>query len=281
VRQRDKTQQADGSAPKAQVPWWKQSSHLAAVAALIAATVPLTAAVNGLFQLKQQERLQLHEIRLKYLDRAIDPTQSAEYRERVLSFLLATLDPKDPMRRWAAGESDVLAEVVRLRKGIADKERELSEQQQALQDLARVGVDQQDRLLARVNALERELVDARSQLSQKERQAQIGSVVEYLLPSRPASLRIDSPTKIPAVPVTTMFVLNIASCGVPPLSLDLRNGSNKVIWSLNGLAPMRGERSATISVPDGILGTGNYTFILYEARDGGRRACAQYPFEIL
>lgn len=180
----EETQETHLLAPTLQTRWWRQSSHLAAVAALIAAAVPLTAAVNGFFELKQQERLQLHEIRLKYLDRAIDPTQNAEYRERVLSFLLATLDSTDPMRSWAAGESNVLAEVVRLRRNIAEKERELKEQQQALQDQTRRGVDQQERLIARVNGLERELVEARSQLSQKERQAQITSV-DFLLPSRP------------------------------------------------------------------------------------------------
>jgi hypothetical protein len=104
-------------------PWWVDAALLTAIGSLF---VSMATAVNGCYSvkkesLKQEKELRLeefkkskeielaqngqfHEIRQKYLDRAIDPQRDLPYRLSVLSFLVDTFGDKDPMGRWAGKE---------------------------------------------------------------------------------------------------------------------------------------------------------------------------------
>jgi len=102
---------------------WFDAALLTAIGSLL---VSVATAVNGYYNLqketvKQERELKLeefkkskevelaqngqfHEIRQKYLDRAIDPQRDLPYRISVLSFLVDTFGDKDPMGKWAGRE---------------------------------------------------------------------------------------------------------------------------------------------------------------------------------
>lgn len=224
--------------------WWTQPSLLTALAALIAAMVPLTAAINGCFELQQQERLQRHEIRLKYLDRAIDPSQTPEYRERVLSFLLATLDDDDPMRKWASGESDILVEVLKLRDNVAAKEREITELRHELETTLAADAAQEQRLSERLTELESTLATERELLASKEREARVrGTMVVGFGPKPRGVLSVELPSEGQGV----MLAL--------PAPVDLKNSPTIALEVPRGGSVMLGgelhsnERGQTLFVP--------------------------------
>src|SRR3954466_7308489 len=84
---------------KAQPPW------LALALAAIAVTAPITTAIYGWMSTSRELALnsakQQHEVRIAYLDRAIDPNRSPADRQIVLRFLVAATAPPDPVRAWA------------------------------------------------------------------------------------------------------------------------------------------------------------------------------------
>jgi hypothetical protein len=90
--------------------------------AALAAIAPCTAAVNGHFEGSRQERAQRHEIRLKYLDRALDTQRDVEYRRGVLSFLSKTMDDDPHMRDWAKTQLAGADTVLRLRQLLAERD---------------------------------------------------------------------------------------------------------------------------------------------------------------
>jgi hypothetical protein len=100
---------------KHQPPW------LALALAAIAVTAPITTAIYGWMSTSRELALntakQQHEVRLAYLDRAIDPNRSPADRQIVLRFLVAATAPPDPIRAWAERElGEVNGDIERLTK---------------------------------------------------------------------------------------------------------------------------------------------------------------------
>lgn len=91
------------------------STYLVSAAALIAAMMPLTAFVNGCYSVKIERDKFFIQMRLNYLDRALDTTRDANYREGVIRFLLETTEPSDPLYKWALKQTKIADEIHRLR----------------------------------------------------------------------------------------------------------------------------------------------------------------------
>lgn len=87
-------------------PWWQEAALFSAIAALLG-TLALTA--NGYIQAQFDHDNNLHEIRTVYLDRALDPARTRDYRLSVLRFLTRTFAANDPMGDWAKEELEQLA----------------------------------------------------------------------------------------------------------------------------------------------------------------------------
>jgi hypothetical protein len=100
------------------VPWWRQLPWVASITAILAGTVPLTAAIDGSYQKERELALsaakQEHEFYTSYLERAGQPGA----RLRTLRFVMATTRDES-LRDWAASEL-VIAE-----KEIAQANEEL------------------------------------------------------------------------------------------------------------------------------------------------------------
>jgi septal ring factor EnvC (AmiA/AmiB activator) len=154
----------------------KQPPWLALALALAAVTAPLTTAIHGWLSTSRELALntakQEHEIRLAYLDRAIDPNRTPADRQTVLRFLVAATASSDPVRAWAERElGEVNGDIDRLTKQrdeLQESYKAVSARVKALQDeLARVqGAGQGDS--ARVRALSTNLDSVREQARQAE-----------------------------------------------------------------------------------------------------------------
>ena len=96
------------------LPWWKSGATITTLTTIIAAIVPLTAAVQGWVQknreialeeskqsnaIAMQREKQTEEIRTGYLERTRDPAD----RLRTLRFVLATTSDRR-LEKWALGE---------------------------------------------------------------------------------------------------------------------------------------------------------------------------------
>jgi len=108
------TDNKNGS-PREKVPWWREATYITAIAAVLAAILPATALINGWYQTRSEDQSRVAEIRLKYLDRAIDPDRNEEDRAAVLKFLVEILSSGDPMKRWAQSQLDNLTEFLQMR----------------------------------------------------------------------------------------------------------------------------------------------------------------------
>ncbi len=107
-------------------PWWRKASVVTTLAAIAAAILPVTTAVQAHYEkereLALQEGKQSHEIRTSYLDRLDKPGA----RLRTLRFVLATTtDPS--LLQWAKTETqEVQAEINELDRRIAEIAEQLS-----------------------------------------------------------------------------------------------------------------------------------------------------------
>jgi hypothetical protein len=96
----------------------RSAASIASLAAVLAAIVPGTAAINGCYQVQLEQEKHKSEVRLKYLDRAINTEQKPEYREGVLDFLVETAPASDPMHSWAKKQLEKVRLVLQLRSEI-------------------------------------------------------------------------------------------------------------------------------------------------------------------
>lgn len=113
--------------------WWLEATYVTAISAAI--IVPGVTALDHWLDYQLQAAKQVHEIRLAeqkqvqdirqtYLDRAVDPHRSTEYRRSVLTFLRETLDEREPMRRWARAELSRLEKALETASKLAFAEAE-------------------------------------------------------------------------------------------------------------------------------------------------------------
>jgi len=96
--------------------WWHEPAYIAAIAGIIALIAPLTATVNKIFESRAQLEAQQHDIGIKYLDRAIDPNQTADDKESVLDFIIAMTNSKDKIRNWAIERKNKTSKFINLQK---------------------------------------------------------------------------------------------------------------------------------------------------------------------
>ncbi len=121
--------------------WWLEATYVTAIsAAIIVPSVTLLdhwldyklEAAKQEHALHLDEQKQSHEIRQTYLDRAIDPHRTADYRRSVLSFLTETLDEKEPMKGWAKEELARLEQALKIEAKLAAAEMQAKSLQQQL-----------------------------------------------------------------------------------------------------------------------------------------------------
>jgi hypothetical protein len=162
--------------------WWLEATYVTAIsAAIIVPSVTLLdhwldytlEVTKQEHALRLAEQKQSHEIRQTYLDRAIDPHRTTEYRRSVLSFLSVTLDDKEPMKGWAEEELTRLVRAVEIEGKLASAEAQSkSLQQQLAQARASEGRNSRDAqglvrdlkaTEAKVTSLQKELESAKSQ----------------------------------------------------------------------------------------------------------------------
>jgi hypothetical protein len=90
-------------------------AYLTALGAFIAAMMPLTAFVNGRYNIEIEREKFLKQLQLNYIDRALDSSRDPTYRESFLQFLIDTTEPPDSLRQWAQRERAKTDELARLR----------------------------------------------------------------------------------------------------------------------------------------------------------------------
>ena len=149
--------------------------YITAIAAVIAALVPITATINGRYTVRLEQQKHQNQLQLSYLDRAIDPNQEPQYRESVLKFLVHTLSANDPMRTWAETELENIREVLRLQKDLAKTndlltvaQQEATEENQrriAAEGIASQASAQEQVLTKQVEELEARLAAEETELS--------------------------------------------------------------------------------------------------------------------
>jgi hypothetical protein len=93
-------------------------NRITAIVALIGAMVPLTAGINGWYGVQVEREKFLTQMRLNFLDRALDPTKTSTYRESIIRYLLESIEPSDPLYKWAYNQVRVTEEIRKLEKGI-------------------------------------------------------------------------------------------------------------------------------------------------------------------
>ena len=98
---------------------------LTAIAAVIAAIIPITSAINGHFRVRLERETHLDEMRLHYLDRAIRPGQSADERRSVLNFIIETEKDSFALDSWALGELAKIESASQLGKRTAELDARL------------------------------------------------------------------------------------------------------------------------------------------------------------
>lgn len=84
--------------------WWEKKVLVSFYVALVAAVPPVTVGISSYFSARAELLLlrekQIHEIQINYLDRALDPDRTLEYRLGVLDFLSSSLTNNE-LRKWA------------------------------------------------------------------------------------------------------------------------------------------------------------------------------------
>jgi len=119
------------------LPWWKNGRIITVLGSILAAVMPVTTFVGG--YLHQQTELELnaqqqrHQIRMDYLDRALNPKLAEAEREKVFSLLAVVTDQPD-LQKWAIEQQTSLSqEITSLKKQLEEKknkEDELADQLQ-------------------------------------------------------------------------------------------------------------------------------------------------------
>ena len=98
---------AGASMPIPALPWWKSGATIATLTAIVAASVPVTTAVQGWVQknreLALEDRKQTENIRTSYLQRLEVPGEHL----RTLRFVIATTNDST-LRAWAEQEKKVV-----------------------------------------------------------------------------------------------------------------------------------------------------------------------------
>lgn len=89
-------------------PWWQEAALFSAVATVLAT---LVLGANNYMSAGFERESNLHEVRTKYLDRALDPARNRSYRVSLLTFLVHTFGSNDPMGEWAKSELDHLTAI--------------------------------------------------------------------------------------------------------------------------------------------------------------------------
>lgn len=97
-----------------------RSIRITAIAALIGAMVPITAGINGWYSVKVEREKFLAQMRLNFLDRALDSTKDPAYRESIIRYLLESSEPSDPLYKWAYNQARVAEEIRKLENDIAN-----------------------------------------------------------------------------------------------------------------------------------------------------------------
>ncbi|HEV8581102.1 MAG TPA: hypothetical protein VGX68_18705 [Thermoanaerobaculia bacterium] len=100
-------------------PFWRDPAYVTALAGLIAAMIPLTAAVNGYFALELEKAKFTSELQLKYVDRALDTSKDPSYRESFMRFLIEATVPSDLLHKWAKSQLLNASEIGRVRAELA------------------------------------------------------------------------------------------------------------------------------------------------------------------
>jgi hypothetical protein len=108
-------------------PWWRKAGLVTGVTGIIAAVVPITAAVEQHYKTKRefllQQAKQDNDIRIAYLDRS----QLPGHRLRTLRFLAAT-SSDDKLVEWARSELPLVqAEIDDIDKRLAAREKDLAQ----------------------------------------------------------------------------------------------------------------------------------------------------------
>lgn len=125
----------------------KPSAWIPLAITFLGAMVPVSTAIHGFLAKEKELELavskQTHDIRLAYLDRAIDPSKGLAYREQVLRFLAATTLESDPVKGWAKTELGAVAvdlnKVEDLNKQVRELQEKALAQAQELQTLTQRG----------------------------------------------------------------------------------------------------------------------------------------------
>lgn len=126
------------------IPWWKNGRVITVLGSILAAVMPVTTFVGG--YLHQQTELELnaqqqrHQIRMDYLDRALNPKLAEAEREKVFSLLAVVTDQPD-LQKWAIEQQESLSqEITALKAQLEDKKKkegELAGQlQESLEEIA-------------------------------------------------------------------------------------------------------------------------------------------------
>jgi len=117
-----------------------------------------------------------HEIRKTYLDRAVDPHRTVEYRHSVLAFMEATLKHDGPMKEWAAAERQRLERYLTVRTELSRSIARVGELEAKLSD----ALSEADTRQSKLEKIDDQLIAAKEEvesLSQNLKLAQQAGIV--------------------------------------------------------------------------------------------------------
>ena len=137
------------------IPWWKNGRVITVLGSILAAVMPVTTFVGG--YLHQQTELELnaqqqrHQIRMDYLDRALNPKLAEAEREKVFSLLAVVTDQPD-LQKWAIEQQESLSQkITGLKAQLEDKKKkegelagQLQKSQEEIADLRRLQLEKPD-----------------------------------------------------------------------------------------------------------------------------------------
>lgn len=94
------------------------SVTVTAIAALIAAIIPLTAFINGVYAINLEREKFTSELRLKYIDRVLDNSKDPTYKRSFLEYLVEVTESSDLLHRWAQRQLRNVDDIATLRATI-------------------------------------------------------------------------------------------------------------------------------------------------------------------
>lgn len=178
--------------PSKNRPLWRDSTYITALAAIIAAMIPITAAVNGYFSLKLEREKFTSELRLKYIDRALDTSKDPTYKRSFLEFLVQATQSNDLLHHWAQRQLQNVDEIGKLRTAMTKLNASLSVISGKLeQERSRRA---KDKTIAsqREEALHSEVLEAlkkKTSLEESLRAAELKAGYSSLLSQKPESMQ--------------------------------------------------------------------------------------------